>query len=127
MQYPVINGMFSIDNGYLFTALVFGLYALALWTALLLWTPISLSALALRLPLGHPGASAAFTLAAAYVILALCNTSTAVMSNPQITMFFFLMTGWSVALLKSKGFYIAPDQVSASLPPARFAFRRVMA
>jgi hypothetical protein len=125
--YPVIDGMFSIDNGYLFTALVYGLYALGLWVAVLLWSPICLCALGLRLSRGHPGALAAFTLAAIYVILAICNIEGALMAGPQITRFFFLVTGWSVALLKSNEVDMAEAQVVASPPHTRFAFRRVMA
>jgi len=118
---------FSIDNGYLFTALLYGLYALGLWVALLLWSSICLCAFGLRLPRGHPMASAAFTLAAVYVICAICNTEGALMSGPQIIRVFFLVTGWTVALLKSGEVNMAGAQILALPPGARFAFRRVMA
>jgi hypothetical protein len=126
MQYPVINGMFSIDNGYLFTAIVFGVYALGLWVALLLWTLLRLVALAFRLPRDHPGASAAASLAAIYLIIAFCNTEGALPAGPQIGVFFFLVTGWSAALLTSNEL-AEKDTSVVSLPRARFAFRRVMA
>jgi len=126
-QYPVIDRMFSIDNGYLFTALLYGLYALGLWVAILVCSPICLCRLGLSLPRGHPKAAAAFTLMAVYVIVAICNTEGALMAGPQITRFFFLLTGWCVALLKSNEVSTAQAQVVASLPPARFVFRRVMA
>jgi O-Antigen ligase len=126
-QFPVIDGMFSIDNGYLYIALLYGLYALGLWVAVLLWSPIRLCALGVRLARGHPGAPTAFALAAVYVVVAICSTEGAVMAGPQSTRFFFLVTGWSVALLESNKVGMTEAQVLTSPPRTRFAFRRVMA
>ena len=126
-EFPVLRGMYSIDNGYLWTALVYGLYALALWVAILLVTATHLCALGLRLPRAHPAASTAFTLTAIYVIFAFCNTEGALMSGAQIVRCLFLFTGWSVALLKSNIDDAVKVRDSAALPPRRFAFRRVMA
>ena len=127
MYYPVLDGMSSIDNGYLFTALIFGVYALGLWVAILLWNLIWLLGSGLRLPRDHPGASTAVVLGAIYVIIAICNTEGALLANSQIVLLFFFVTGWSVALLKSKELRMADAQVVALPPATRFAFRRVMA
>jgi O-antigen ligase len=123
--FPVMNGMASIDNGYLLTALTSGLYALGLWVAILLWTPIRLCGLGLKRPRGDLVALAAFGLTALYALFAICNMEGALMSNTQITHFFFLVTGWSVGLLQSN----AGDKIAAEAAPesAQIRFRRVMA
>ena len=39
----MINGMGSIDNAYLLVALMWGLYALAIFVAMCIWPPIRLA------------------------------------------------------------------------------------
>jgi hypothetical protein len=126
MQYPVIDGMFSIDNGYLFTAMVFGLYALALWLALLLWMLLRSFILALRFSRDDPRTSTAATLTAIYVIVAFCNIEGALMTGPQISVLFFLVTGWAITIPASGAVVPQETRVSTRLR-SRVAFRRVMA
>ena len=121
-----MNGMRSIDNGYLWTALTFGLYALGLWLAMLVWSPIRLCAFGLRLPRGDPAALAAFSLMGIYIIVAIENLEGAVPSGAQVATLFFLVTGWSAALLKSEAGKVAEVEAEAPQLRPQFVFRRVM-
>lgn len=125
-SFPAINGMPSIDNGYLWTALTFGLYALGLWVAILVWSSIRLCAFGLRLPRGDPAALAAFSLMAIYVIVAIENLEGAIPSGAQVATFFFLVTGWSAALLKSEAGKVVEVEAEAPQLRPQFAFRKVM-
>jgi hypothetical protein len=123
---PAKDGMWSIDDGYLFIALTFGLYALGLFLMMLVWTPIRLCALGLRLPRSDPAALAAFSLMGVYLIVAINLAATSLDSgaNGQL---FFLVSGWSAILLKSDVTETARVEVVAPQPHRQLSFRRVMA
>jgi hypothetical protein len=125
-MFPVTAGMWSIDDGYLLMALSYGLYALGLFVAILAWTPIRLCALGLRLPRHDPAALAAFSLMGVYVLIAISLASTS-LDNGANGHLFFLVSGWSAALLKSDATEMAVAGAVAPQPRTRLAFRRVMA
>jgi hypothetical protein len=124
--FPVMEGMGSIDNNYLLIALTFGLYALGLLLAILVWSPIRLCAFGLMLPGRDPAALAAFTLMGIYVLIAI-SMGTVAMDGGQAGRFFFLVNGWSAGLLKSGATEKARAESTAPRPHTQFAFRRVMA
>jgi hypothetical protein len=123
--FPVLHGMYSIDNDYLLTALSFGVYALALLVVILASTPIRLGAFALRLPRAEPATMTAYTLIAVYAIIALSIAT--VWMGMQLETLLFLMTGWSDRLVSKH----VPDKVTdgalASDLRGQIVFRRVMA
>lgn len=125
-DFPIQEGMASIDNGYLYTALMFGVYALAAWTAVLLWTPFRLCVLGVRLPRDHPAASTAFSLVALYIAIAFCNTEGAIPSNATLFGLFFFLTGWSASLLQHGAVESAKVDVADLGPVPQFSFERVM-
>jgi hypothetical protein len=115
----------SIDNGYLLTALTFGVYALGLWVAILVWNPIRLCMFGLQLPRGDPAAIAAFTLMAIYVLL-IVATGTVWLGGNQAGVLHFILSGWSAGLLTSDVAETAEAEAVAPRLRSQFAFRRVM-
>jgi hypothetical protein len=122
---PVTGQMWSIDDGYLFIALTFGLYALGLFVAMLVWTPIRLCASGLRRPREDPAALAAFSLMGVYVLTAISLSTVSL--GPTDWRFFFLVTGWSGRLLERDAGEMVRPQTVAQQPWRDFAFARVMA
>ncbi len=125
-DFPVQENMLSIDNGYLYTALVYGTYALATWAAILLLAPLRLCLLGIRLPRDHPTAATAFTIAAVYLAMALCNTEGALTSNETIMGLFFILTGWSASLLQHREVEGAKLEASEPQGVGQLAFGRVL-
>jgi hypothetical protein len=125
MMFPVMKDMSSIDNGYLLMALSTGLYALGLFVVMLVWIPIRLCALGLKLPRGDPTAMTAFTLMGVYLVIAINLASTSLDSgaNEQL---FFLVTGWSAILLKLGTIEMARVEAVAPQLHRQLSFRRVM-
>jgi hypothetical protein len=121
--FPVVDGMWSIDNGYLFVALTFGVYALALLVALYVWPPILLGIFSLPLCRSDPRALAAFSMIGIYVLNAVMDCTASGGGTPW--RFLFIIAGWSAALLKATTPEIAVDSVW-SWPRTQFGFRRVM-
>jgi hypothetical protein len=124
--FPVINGMTSIDNGYLLTALTSGVYALGLIGAIMLWCPICLCAYGLGLPAEDPAALTSFTLMGIFLIFIVSMGTVAILAG-QCGRLFFLIAGWSVARLKSEAVEIAGAAVVVPQLRAEFAFQRVVA
>jgi len=124
--FPVQNGMLSIDNGYLFTALTFGIYALGVQVALYLWSPIRLGMFSGPLRRTDPRALAAFTLIGIYVLLTVVNGTVLVGGGP-VERFFYVITGWCAALLNEKAPHVAVTQTARSGARTQLGFRRVMA
>jgi hypothetical protein len=125
MGFPVIDDMWSIDDGYISIALTFGLYALGLLVAILVWTPICLCAFGLKLRHRDPAALAAFSLMGIYVLFAICLYDGSLGTTEG--RFIFMVTGWSAALLKADTTEIATAEALAPQPRPQFAFRRMMA
>jgi hypothetical protein len=122
---PMTEGMWSIDDGYLFIALTSGLYALGFFVALLVGTPIRLCVFGLRLPRGNPAALAAFSLMGIYLLTAICLSNVSLGATDWRV--FFLIIGWSAGLLKSSGLEAAEAKALVPGPHAQFVFQRVMA
>jgi hypothetical protein len=125
MMFPAMDGMWSIDDGYLLIALTYGLYALGLFVIILAWTPIRLCAFGLRLPHGDSAALGAFSLMGIYVMVAICLASTS-LDNGANGHLFFLVSGWSATLLKSDATEMAKVEAAAPQPGRQLSFRRVM-
>ena len=127
--WPVLNGMTSIDNAFLLMALTFGLYALGVFVVILLWPPIWLCRLGLRLPSDHPAALAAYTLTAIF-ILTIIVLGTGCLGDENAR-FLFLITGWSAGLLEMAPVELEAPQTRKTSPrqgrPFSFAKSRVMA
>ncbi|MGA2410168.1 MAG: O-antigen ligase family protein [Candidatus Binataceae bacterium] len=123
-DFPVIDGMKSIDNGYLLIALTYGEYVLAVFVALLLWMIIRLLIFC-RSEHGavYPG-SVALTFLAIYVIIVV--TIFTVSLGAQLVPLLFLVSGWSDYLI------LAPSlksnvQVRSAPESHKYNFQRVMA
>jgi hypothetical protein len=122
--FPVVDGMGSIDNAYLLEALTFGLYALGMLVALFVWPAIQLANFSFPLSRNDPRALAAFTLIGIYVLNVVVDGTASGGGTPW--RFFFIIAGWSVALLNSKGPAILELKVVKSSPRTQVGFRRVM-
>jgi hypothetical protein len=121
-NYPIIDGMKSIDNQYLLLALEFGEYVLGLFVLVLVWmiTRLILFCSSHR-GLTFPG-SVALTLLGICVIIIVSLAT--VYLGCQTFQLFFLFSGWSEALI------LAPalsSSVKVQLPRLpQFKFRRVI-
>jgi hypothetical protein len=123
--FPVLDGMESIDNGYLLTALTFGVYALGLLVAILIWTPLRLAAFSQTLRRGDPAALAAFSLIGIYVMVTIA-TGTVWLGGETIGRFFFVIGAWSAGLLNAPLAETADSKPIVSRTRAQYAYRRVM-
>ena len=121
--FPVVAGMWSIDNGYLFMALTWGVYALAIMVALFLWPPIRLAMFSLPLRRNDPRALAAFSMIGIYVIYAVMDCTASGGGTPWSLL--ILVAGWTATLLNAAAPEFAVDQVWTS-PRTQLGFRRVM-
>jgi hypothetical protein len=120
---PRLEGMWSIDNDYLATALTSGVYALGLKVALYLLLPILLGIVSFPLSRRDPRALAAFTLIGIYALNAVMSCTASAGGVPW--RLFFIFAGWSAALLNSETAEMALDPVWP-LPTIQVGFRRVM-
>ena len=120
---PKLEGMWSIDNGYLATALTSGVYALAVKVALYLSLPILLGIFSFPLSRKDPRALAAFTLMGIFVLNAVMDCTAS--GGGILERLFFIFAAWSAALLYSKAPEMAIEPVW-SLPKTQVGFRRVM-
>ena len=128
-SFPVMDGMGSIDNGYLFTALTFGVYAMALQVALYLAPPILLFIFSLPLSRRDPRALAAFSMIGIYTLNAVMDCTASGGGTPW--RLFFTIAGWSAALLHAPAPAIEEinlEEINAvrSFARTQFGFRRVM-
>jgi hypothetical protein len=122
---PVVNGMKSIDNAYLITALLWGVYALALQVALFVWPPIRLAMFSFPLHRGDPRALAAFSLIGMFVLITV-TAGTVGMGGGALQYLVPMLTGWSAALINSTAAEVAVTDTIQALPRARFTFQRIM-
>jgi hypothetical protein len=120
-NFPVIDGMYSIDNHYLLLALSSGMYALALLVMILLWVPIRLGRFGVTRSPDDPATSLAITLLGLFVLYAVTLTTTWL--GAQSAPLLFLIAGWSGAVVQR-------FPVFASAPVAvrrvKYPFERVM-
>ena len=123
-DFPVVNGMNSIDNAYLFTALTFGLYALFLQAALFIWPAIRLAAFSLPFNRRDPRALAAFSMIGIYVLNVVMDGTAAGGGAPWTLL--LLITGWSAALLKATAPAVVELKAVDAWPRTQFGFGRVM-
>jgi hypothetical protein len=120
---PVLEGMASIDNAYLQVALTFGVYALGLLLAILVWTPIRLIVFGAKFPHDSHEDLSAYTLLAIYILIAI--SSATVWLGLQTEIFFFLLTAWSDRLVLGQSSDVTSVDSAVEMP-LHFAFRRVM-
>jgi hypothetical protein len=120
---PVLEGMASIDNAYLHVALTFGVYALGLLLAILVWTPIRLIIIGAKFSKDSPEDLNAYTLLAIYILIAI--SSATVWLGLQTEIFFFILTAWSDRLVLGQSSEVTSVNSAVEMP-VHFAFRRVM-
>ncbi len=125
MGFPVINRMWSIDNAYLFTALTFGMYELALRVALSFWPPIQLAGFSLAFRPTDPRALAAFNIIDIYVVIVVMDCTGSGGGTPSS--FMLLIAAWAVALLTSRIPRIEPNDAVLYRPQSKSRSRRIMA
>jgi hypothetical protein len=123
--FPVLQGMPSIDNDYLFVALTFGVYALCLRVALYLWPLMQLATFSLTRYRNDPRALAAYSMIGIYVLNVVVNTTISANGAPWRIM--FIITGWSAALLTATTHEVVLVDAVKARPRTQFAFRRIMA
>ena len=124
-EFPVINGMGSIDNAYLLVALMWGVYALAIFVAMCIWPPIRLAIYSLPLRRDDPRAVAAFTLIGIFVLNTFENFEGSGGGIPW--RFLFVLAGWSTALLSQTVPQVVEVKAAKTSPRTRqVGFRRVM-
>jgi hypothetical protein len=87
----LLEGMASIDNAYLQVALTFGVYALGLSLAILVWTPIRLIVFGAKFPNDSPEHLNAYTLLAIYVLIAISRATVCLGLQTEIFSFYSLL------------------------------------
>jgi len=121
---PVVDGMASIDNHYLFLALTFGEYALAVFVFILLWMTVRLFAFCAA----HHGSifpgSIAIAFLGIYILIAISIGT--VWLGGQTAQLLFLLSGWSEALILAVPVKSTTGEKPA-FSPVRPKFQRVMA
>ena len=116
-QYPIIDGMSSIDNQYLLLALLYGIYALAAQALILLWLPTRLFLFGLLRSHDDPATSLAVTLLGIFVVYAISITT--VYLGAQTQPILFLAAGWGEALLLQR----LPIAARVPSPVRRLTYR----
>jgi hypothetical protein len=122
--FPVVEGMWSVDNGYLFMALTWGVYALAIMVALFVWPPIRLAMFSLPLRRNDPRALAAFSMISIFVMYAVMDFTASGGGAPWTIL--IIVTGWTATLLKAAAPELAVEEVWSSPRTQLEGFRRVM-
>ncbi len=122
--WPVIAGMYSIDNQFLLLALDSGFISLGFFIAIILATAIRLIVYCVRSPRTSDANTLAFTLLA--VLVAIVVSIGTVYMGSQVMPLFFIICGWSDALVavKEEGKVVASEALSELQP--LFRFRRVL-
>jgi len=120
----VFGTMYSIDNAYLFIALTFGVYAMILLVALMVWPAIKLAIFSLPLRRNDPRALAAFSMIGIYVLNAVIDCTGS--GGGILEVFLFIVTGWSAALLSATTQEFAEIEAVKSWPKTQLGFRKVM-
>jgi hypothetical protein len=122
--FPVLQGMPSIDNDFLFVALTWGLYALCLRVALSLWPLIQLGTFTLSRYRNDPKALAAYSIIGIYVLTLVVDST--ISANGAPWRFMFIITGWSAALLTARTHEVVALDPVRAWPRMQLAFRRIM-
>ena len=129
-DFPIVRGMVSIDNAFLFTALTFGISAMVLQITLFLWPPIRMTLFSLPLKRNDPKALAVFTMVGMYVLNFVID-GTGAAGGATWTMF-LLAAGWGSALVSSAApatataSEIVELEADRSVPRTEIGIRRVM-
>jgi len=123
-EFPVIDGMASIDNGYLLVALTFGSYALLLQMALLIVPTLQLALRSLPFNREDTEATTAFTLIGIYTLLGL--TLGTVWLGAAAGRFIFIINAWSSAWLKDCEIPAVSESRAPLEIPNQCRFRRIM-
>jgi hypothetical protein len=125
--FPVMEGMSSIDNTYLLTALTFGVYALILQVVLFVWLPIRLAIFSLPLRRSDPRTLAAFSMIGIYVLNVVMDGTASYGGTPW--RLFFIIAGWTAALLEAPvpKTTEARNDAAVARPQTHYGFRKVMA
>ena len=123
-EVPALSGITSIDNDYILTAVVFGVYALLFKVALLVWPLVRLPIISFPLRPDDPRASAAFSLMGIYVLLLFVLGTVSFGSTDGLL--FILISGWSAALLGTPGYKVREVEPTVLQPTTKLAFKRVM-
>jgi hypothetical protein len=123
-NFPVVDGMSSIDNHYLLLALNYGEYALAAFVSILFWMMVRL----LVFSATHHGSTFPGSIALAFLgiyVVIVISIST-VWLGLQTVPLLFLISGWSEALILAPS--LKPGAVTRPVAPSgKFKFERVMA
>lgn len=123
--WPRVDGMPSIDNFYLLTALMHGLPALYLLIGIFVWPMARLLWRGVYEPSqGPPGSCLAFTLLG--IIGAIALAAGTVYLGQQLVPVFFLIVGWAEGYLLQEQEAVVQQDVAVA-PAPLFRFRRVMA
>ena len=123
-DFPVLDGMASIDNAYLLVALLYGVYAMGMMVALFVWPPIRLGIFSSSLSRSDPRALAAFTMIGIYVLNVVVDGTGSGTGTPWRLL--FIIAGWSAALLNGRTAEIVVIDAVRSRPRTQFGFQRVM-
>ncbi len=122
--FPKLNGMWSIDNAYLLTALTFGVYALGVMVALFVWPPIRLAIFSFPFSRSDPRALAAFSMIGIFALNVVTDATASGGGAPWLL--FFIIAGWSSALLSASATETVGIDAVKSWPQTQLGFRRVM-
>lgn len=122
---PVVNGMWSTDNHYLLIALTNGIYALALWIAVLAWMLTRLLRFGLQRLSDDPRGSLATTLAGACTLYAVALST--VWLGGQNGPLLYMIWGWGEGLLLSPALAVEHATERSLSRAVVFPFERVMA
>jgi hypothetical protein len=121
--FPVMDGMWSIDDNYLLIALTYGLYALGLWVGIMLWINVRLLWFGLNRPYDDPHGSLAWTLAGACALymVALVTVYLGFQTAPLL----YMIWGWAEGLLVSPA-WMPQVALERSASPRSLRFNRAM-
>jgi O-Antigen ligase len=123
-NFPIVSGMFSIDNHYLLLALISGEPVLALFVAILLWVLCRLTIFcASNHGSTYPG-SIAITFLGIYIVIIISIIT--VWLGAQTAQMLFLVSGWTEALILSAPLRWA-ESIERPAQPTKVKLQRVMA
>lgn len=121
--FPVMDGMWSIDDNYLLIALTYGLYALGLWVAIMVWINARLLWFGLKRPHHDLHGSLAWTLAGACALYTVALVT--VYLGFQTAPLLYMIWGWAEGLLLSPA-SMPQVALERSAAPRSLRFNRVM-
>ncbi len=122
-NFPTVDGMASVDNHYLLLALTYGEYVLCLFVAILLWELTRLSVFCASHRGSYFPGSISLTFLGIYVIIIISIGT--VWLGAQAVQTFFLVTGWSEALILAKRVESSAE-VRSVAPLPKVSLQKVM-